>query len=61
LIVVELRPAAGPTHPGRASVVTVIALFVLLGEATLGMRWYFEQRAIRKAVVPTTVESVEPN
>jgi len=44
LIEVELRPASGSTHPGHASIDTVVALFVLFGGATFWMRWYFERR-----------------
>ncbi len=45
LIEVELRPSAGPTHPGHAPIETVIALFVLFGGATFWLRWYFERRS----------------
>ena len=45
LLEVELRPASGPTHPGHASLETVVALFVLFGGATFLLRWYFERRA----------------
>ncbi len=44
LIEVELRPASGPTHPGHASLVTVVVLFLLFGGGTFWMRWYFERR-----------------
>ena len=63
LIEVELRPDSGSTHPGHASLATVVALFVLFGGATFWMRWYFERRAHLKVAatdaVATAVEETE--
>lgn len=54
LVEVELRPAAGPTHPAGASWVTAGALFVFFGGSTILMRRYFGRRtpAVASAAVP---------
>ncbi|MGB8196337.1 MAG: FGLLP motif-containing membrane protein [Acidimicrobiales bacterium] len=49
LVEVELRPAAGPTHPGGAPIVTVVVLFVLFGGGTMWMRHFFAKRNITKS------------
>ena len=60
LLEVELRPASGSTHPGHASIDTVVALFVLFGGATFWMRWYFERRAhLKVAPADAVAASVE--
>jgi hypothetical protein len=59
MIEVELRPASGSTHPGHASLNTVVALFVLFGGATFWMRWYFERRTKLKPPLAVSVEETE--
>jgi hypothetical protein len=59
LIEVELRPAAGPTHPGHASIIAVIVLFALFGGATFWMRWYFARREQRKSLAPREATSAD--
>lgn len=44
LVEVELRPAAGPTHPGGAPIVTALVLFVIFGGGSFWMRHFFARR-----------------
>jgi len=48
LVEVELRPAAGPTHPGGAPIVTVVVLFAIFGGGTFFMRHFFVKRKVNK-------------
>jgi hypothetical protein len=48
LVEVELRPAAGPTHPGGAPIATVVVLFAIFGGGTFFMRHFFAKRKIKK-------------
>jgi hypothetical protein len=41
---VMLRPVTGPTHPGGAPIVTAIALFLVFGVASVGLRLYAVRR-----------------
>jgi len=44
LVEIELRPAAGPTHPGGAPIVTALVLFAIFGGGTFWMRHFFAKR-----------------
>jgi hypothetical protein len=48
LVEVELRPAAGPTHPGGAPIVTALVLFAIFGGGTFWMRHFFARRKAAK-------------
>jgi len=48
LVEVELRPAAGPTHPGGAPIVTALVLFAIFGGGTFWLRHYFAKRKAAK-------------
>jgi hypothetical protein len=52
LVEVELRPAAGPTHPGGAPAVTAIVLFVVFGGLSFGTRQFFAHRVGARERVP---------
>jgi hypothetical protein len=68
LVEVELRPAAGPTHPGGAPIVTALVLFAIFGGGSFWMRHYFAKRKAAKGTdhdkVATSVadpDAAEPN
>jgi hypothetical protein len=54
MISVELRPAAGPTHPGTAGWVTPLVLFFVFGGATFLMRWFFARRQRQLALAASS-------
>lgn len=57
LIEVELRPAAGPTHPGGAPIATAVILFVVFGSLSFGMRAFFARRHRAAAALPPPAPS----
>jgi hypothetical protein len=57
LIEVELRPAAGPGHPGGAPVVTAVILFALFGGLSFGTRHYFTVRHTKARSLETPTAS----
>jgi hypothetical protein len=65
LVEVELRPAAGPTHPGGAPIVTALVLFAIFGGGTFWMRHFFAKRTAAKerdgALVTTSALTPEPD
>jgi hypothetical protein len=65
LVEVELRPAAGPTHPGGAPIVTALVLFAIFGGGTFWMRHFFAKRTAAKerdgALVTTSALIPEPD
>jgi hypothetical protein len=60
LVEVELRPAAGPTHPGGAPILTVVVLFAIFGGGTFWMRHFFARRKAAKNADATPVSSSAP-
>jgi hypothetical protein len=60
LVEVELRPAAGPTHPGGAPIVTALVLFAIFGGGTFWMRHFFAKRKAAKVSDDVVATSVAP-
>ncbi len=59
LVEVEIRPAAGPTHPGGAPIITVLVLFAIFGGGTFWMRHFFAARKAAKDL--SSLDTPAPN